>query len=75
MEAIRKIIEQSESEIHVDLPESLQGKRLEIIVIAVDSEPSTAGRRPFGVLKDKIQVPDSFFEPLPNDILEGFGAL
>jgi antitoxin (DNA-binding transcriptional repressor) of toxin-antitoxin stability system len=29
-------------------------------------------RRPVGLAKGELQVPDSFFEPLPEDVLSGF---
>jgi len=28
--------------------------------------------RPVGLAKGELQVPDSFFEPLPGDVLSGF---
>ena len=31
-----------------------------------------AKRRPFGLARGQFTVPDSFFEPLPDDILEAF---
>ena len=29
-------------------------------------------RRPFGLAREQFTVPDSFFEPLPDDIVEAF---
>ena len=29
-------------------------------------------RRPFGLARGQFKVPDSFFEPLPDDILDAF---
>ena len=54
--------------------------RGEEIVIARGSEPVArlvpiereAGRRKFGVLRGKISVPDSFFEPLPAEEISGW---
>lgn len=31
-----------------------------------------AAQRPIGLAKDTFQVPPSFFEPLPDDILDAF---
>jgi len=31
-------------------------------------------RRPFGLEAGKLKVPPSFFEPLPDDVLESFHA-
>lgn len=28
--------------------------------------------RPFGLARGTFSVPDAFFEPLPNDVIEGF---
>jgi antitoxin (DNA-binding transcriptional repressor) of toxin-antitoxin stability system len=30
--------------------------------------------RPFGLCKGKLTVPDSFFDPLPNDLLKAFNG-
>ena len=30
--------------------------------------------RPIGLAKGKIHIPDSFWDPLPDDILEGFNS-
>ncbi len=75
MEALRKVIDKSEAEIHLNLPENLRGKRIEIIILPVEEEETKPEKRKLGLLKDKIQFSDSFFDPLPNDILEGFGAI
>lgn len=29
-------------------------------------------RRPVGLAKERFQVPESFFEPLPDDLIEAF---
>lgn len=34
--------------------------------------PEPEGRRPIGLAKGKVEVPASFFEPLPDEIIEGF---
>ena len=31
-------------------------------------------KRPIGLAKGELVVPSSFFDPLPEDILEGFGG-
>ncbi len=36
-------------------------------------EPATQPR-PVGLGKGLVEVPDSFFDPLPDDILAGFGG-
>jgi antitoxin (DNA-binding transcriptional repressor) of toxin-antitoxin stability system len=34
--------------------------------------PAPNGRRPIGLAKGKLTVPPSFFEPLPEEVIEGF---
>jgi hypothetical protein len=74
MEALRKVIDKSEAEIHLSIPENLQGMRIEVIILPFEEEMKPKIRRTLGLLKDHIHLSDSFFEPLPNDILEGFGS-
>lgn len=53
----------------------------EEVIIARNNEPmvklvpvqSPQPRRQFGSLKGQIIVPDSFFDPLPDDELEAWG--
>ena len=53
----------------------------EEIVIARDNQPvvkltpvrKPLPRRQFGVLRGRLVVPDEFFDPLPDDRLEGWG--
>jgi prevent-host-death family protein len=50
----------------------------EEIIIARDSKPVAklvpidAPKREFGVLKGKLVIPDSFFDPLPDDELDAW---
>jgi hypothetical protein len=32
-------------------------------------------QRPIGLAKGQFEIPDSFFEPLPDDILDGFEGI
>lgn len=41
MEAIRKIIDHSTHEVVIELPESYQNKKLEVIVLVVEEETGT----------------------------------
>ena len=44
-----------------------------IPIAEVRAIPSVrTARRPVGLAKGELQVPDSFFEPLPGDVLSGF---
>ena len=67
MEAIRKIIETNETEVKVDLPDSFRGKKVEVIILPVEDTEFNENKRTLGLLKDKINFPESFFEPLPDD--------
>jgi len=46
----------------------------EIIPLAQASKGSTAKKikRPFGLAKNDFEIPPSFFEDLPEDLLKGF---
>ena len=44
-----------------------------IPIAEVRAIPSArTAHRPVGLAKGELQVPDSFFEPLPEDVLSGF---
>lgn len=70
------------SEVQNRFPELLdQVARGERVVVCKDKEPvaeirgvSTRRRkpRPIGLAKGQFQVPDTFFEPLPDDVIESF---
>jgi antitoxin (DNA-binding transcriptional repressor) of toxin-antitoxin stability system len=36
--------------------------------------PKTGHKRPVGLAKGQFEVPESFFEPLPDDLLDAFGG-
>ena len=40
--------------------------------LAQEQTTSPAQQRPIGLAKGVFQMPDSFFEPLPTDVLDGF---
>jgi antitoxin (DNA-binding transcriptional repressor) of toxin-antitoxin stability system len=37
-------------------------------------KPARSEKRPIGLAKGELIVPSSFFDPLPEDIVEGFGG-
>ena len=54
----------------VDLPEELRNKRVEVIILPVDDATTEAPRkRQIGFVK-LPPIPDSFFEPLPEEELQ-----
>ena len=36
--------------------------------------PKTGSKRPVGLAKGQFEVPESFFEPLPDYLLDAFGG-
>jgi len=36
--------------------------------------PKTGSKRPIGLAKGQFEVPESFFEPLPDNLLDAFGG-
>ena len=71
----------------VPVPRELQHRKTEIIFLTLDDETTTEVSaeqhitkptnlsRPLGLAKDKgIPLPESFFEPLPDDILTAFNG-
>ena len=46
-------------------------RNVPVAEIRLLSKPNTT-ERPIGLAKGLIQLPDSFFEPLPDDVLAGF---
>jgi hypothetical protein len=52
-------------------PEALLSETVETHWAVVDT-PSTKTPRPYGLAKGKFHVPDAFFEPLPDELLDAF---
>lgn len=58
------------------IPNELKNKKAEIIIWPLEqSNEKNSQKRPFGLARNDFKIPDSFFDPLPNDILIGFGAV
>lgn len=71
-------IHQAQAELPYYLEQVVRG---ETIVVCKDNEPIAEIRpivkprkapRPIGLAKGKFEVPSSFFEPLPDDLLDAF---
>ena len=60
-----------------DLPPELRNKQVEVIILPVadkTSEQRKPQKRQLGFLKDKVPpLPDSFFDPLPEEDLQAWG--
>ena len=76
MEYLRQTIGSAELNKIFNLPHALRNKKVEVIILpAEDSLPEQPEREiKFGFLKDKAPpLPDSFFEPLPEEELQAWG--
>ena len=40
-----------------------------------EKQTENINQRPIGLAKGQFKIPDSFFEPLPDDILDGFEGM
>lgn len=40
--------------------------------LAQERQSSAMKRRPIGLAKGRFEIPESFFEPLPDDMLDAF---
>jgi len=59
----------------IEIPPALRNKTVQLIILPVDSailEQSKPKKRPLGFAKG-AEVPDSFFEPLPDEDLQAWG--
>lgn len=44
-------------------------------IAEIRASPSASGKsRPIGLDAGKLKVPQSFFDPLPDDVIEAFGT-
>ncbi|MCL2513356.1 MAG: hypothetical protein FWF08_05600 [Oscillospiraceae bacterium] len=77
MEYIRQTIGSSALSGIFEIPPSLRDKKVQVIILpAEDAAPEEAKpkKRPIGFLKDKVPpLPDSFFDPLPEEDLQAWG--
>ena len=78
MEYLRQTIGSAELSGIFNLPPSLRNKKVDVIVLPVenDAEERQASNREinFGYLKDKVPpLPESFFDPLPEEELQAWG--
>ena len=77
MEYIRQTIGSDKLVGIFDIPPTLRNKKVEVIILSVEDNLSAKPeqkKRPLGFLKDKVPpLPDSFFEPLPEEDLQAWG--
>jgi hypothetical protein len=76
MEYIRQTIGSDKLSDIFDIPPAMRNKKVEVIILPaerIDAEKSKREIR-FGFLKDKVPpLPDSFFDPLPEEELQAWG--
>ena len=75
MEYIRQIIGSDKLSGVFDIPQSLRGRKAEVIILfsADDAqEKPQQKKRPLGFAKG-AEIPDSFFEPLSEEDLQAWG--
>ena len=76
MEYIRQTINSYKLSDIFAIPRSLQGKMVEVIILPVENSAKEEPKREikFGFIQDKVPpLPDSFFEPLPEEELQLWG--
>jgi hypothetical protein len=72
MDAIRKIIKPEGRKISIELPLNMASKTVEVIILPVEEKPV---KRACGSAKGMGSVPDTFFDPLPDEFLKSFGNI
>jgi hypothetical protein len=72
MDSIRKIIKPEGRRISIELPLNMASKTVEVIILPVEETPV---KRAYGSAKGMGSVPDTFFEPLPEEFLKAFGNI
>jgi hypothetical protein len=74
MEYVRQTIGSSALNGIVEIPPALRNKRVEIIVLPVQNEVAEMPNYKCNIGFAKgAEVPDSFFEPLPEEDLQAWG--
>ena len=77
MEYLRQTIASAELSGIFDLPQALRNKKVEVIILPAEDdlpEKPKPQKRRLGFLKDKVPpLPDSFFDPLPEEDLQAWG--
>jgi hypothetical protein len=78
MDHIRKTVDSGDLAHIFELPPSLRNKRVDVIILPVEPtdtdppEPPALKERPIGFMKGP-PLPDSFFDPLPEEDLQAWG--
>ena len=76
MDYLRQTIDSAELSSFFDLPQALRNKKVDVIILPAEGNLPEKPKREirFGFLKDKVPpLPDSFFDPLPEEELQLWG--
>jgi hypothetical protein len=77
MEYISKTIGSIELSGIFEIPPAMRGRKVQVIVLPIEEdipEESKPQKRPLGFLKGIVPpLPNSFFEPLPEEDLQAWG--
>ena len=73
MEYVRQTIRSTELIGIIEIPQSLRNKRVEIIILPVENEVTEPNYKCNIGFAKGAEVPDSFFEPLPEEDLQAWG--
>jgi len=76
MEYVRQTMGSAKLDGIINLPPSLRNRNVQIIILPAEDpmlKQQEAKKRPLGFLKDKVpELPDSFFDPLPEEDLQAW---
>jgi len=73
MEYIRQVVAGNRLADIFDIPQAFRNRKAEVIILfSDDDDASSNNKRPIGFAKG-AEVPDSFFEPLPEKDLQLWG--
>ena len=76
MEYVRQTIVSAKLYDIFDIPQSMRDKMVEVIILPTQDTAAEKPKREikFGFIKDKVPpLPDSFFDPLPEEELQLWG--
>jgi len=76
MEYLRQTISSEKLSDIFALPQALLNRKVDVIILPVEDDvpKEQKEKRPIGFLKDLVtSLPDSFFDPLPEEDLQAWG--
>ena len=73
MEYIHQTIGSNQLSGILEIPPALRNKKVEIIILPAGNESSAEKACKIGCYPDLPELPESFFEPLPEEDLQAWG--